>query len=112
MDLGGLYVNDFNQFGRTWQVNLQADTPFRMHPEDFRRLYVRNTQGGMVPLSTVAKLEDRGGPFVVNRYNLWPAAANQRLGPAGHELRTKSSLPWKNWPTRISRPRWATNGPT
>ena len=44
VDLGGLYVNDFNQFGRTWQVNAQADIPFRMQPEDMRRLQVRNAQ--------------------------------------------------------------------
>jgi hydrophobe/amphiphile efflux-1 (HAE1) family protein len=75
VELGGLYVNDFNQFGRTWQVNAQADIPFRMQPEDLRRLYVRNGQGGMVPLATVAAVRDAGGPFVVNRYNMWPAAA-------------------------------------
>jgi multidrug efflux pump len=75
VDMGGLYVNDFNQFGRTWQVNAQADVPFRMAREDLRRLYVRNDQGRMVPLATVAKVEDRGGPFVINRYNMWPAAA-------------------------------------
>ena len=59
VELGGLYVNDFNQFGRTFQVNAQADVPFRMQPEDLRRLYVRNGNGGMVPLATVA---DRRGP--------------------------------------------------
>jgi len=75
IDLGGLYVNDFNQFGRTFQVNCQADVPFRMHPEDLRRLQVRNGRGEMVPLGTVAKVEARGGPFVINRYNMYPAAA-------------------------------------
>ena len=54
VDLGGLYVNDFNQFGRTWQVNVQADVPFRMQPEDMRRLQVRNARGEMVPLGAVA----------------------------------------------------------
>ncbi len=75
VELGGLYVNDFNQFGRTFQVNAQADVPFRMSPNDLRRLYVRNGNGGMVPLATVASIEDRGGPFVINRYNMYPAAA-------------------------------------
>ena len=75
VEMGGLYVNDFNQFGRTFQVNAQADIPFRMSPDDLRRLYVRNRNGGMVPLATVANVEDRGGPFVINRYNMHPAAA-------------------------------------
>jgi len=75
VELGGLYVNDFNQFGRTFQVNAQADVPFRMQPEDLRRLQVRNRKGNMVPLGTVVEVEDRGGPFVINRYNMYPAAA-------------------------------------
>ena len=75
VDLGGLYVNDFNQFGRTWQVNAQADMPFRMQPEDVRRLQVRNDKGQMVPLGAVAVVEPSGGPFVITRYNMYPAAS-------------------------------------
>ena len=75
VELGGLYVNDFNQFGRSWQVNAQADVPFRMQPDDLRRLQVRNAQGKMVPLGTVATVRDSTGPFVINRYNLFPTAA-------------------------------------
>ncbi len=75
VQLGGLYVNDLNLFGRTWQVNVQADIPFRMQPEDVRRLQVRNAQGDMVPVSTLAVVEDRGGPYVINRYNMHTAAA-------------------------------------
>jgi multidrug efflux pump len=74
INLGGLYVNDINLFGRTWQVNVQADAPYRMQPEDMRRLQVRNSRGEMVPLAAVANVEDRGGPFVINRYNMHPAA--------------------------------------
>jgi multidrug efflux pump len=73
--LGGYYVNDYNQFGRTWQVNAQADIPFRMQPEDLRHLQVRNDRGDMVPLATVAEVQDRGGPFLITRYNLYTAAA-------------------------------------
>jgi multidrug efflux pump len=83
VNLGGLYVNDINLFGRTWQVNVQADTPYRMHPEDLRRLHVRNAQGKMVPLGAVATIEDRGGPFVINRYNMHPAAAVQGASAPG-----------------------------
>jgi multidrug efflux pump len=75
VELGGLYVNDFNQFGRTWQVNVQADTPFRMQPDDMRRLQVRNAKGRMVPLGALASVEPVGGPFLLTRYNMYPAAA-------------------------------------
>jgi multidrug efflux pump len=75
VDLGGLYVNDFNQFGRIWQVNVQADVPYRMQPEDMRRLQVRNSRGDMVPIGALATVEDSSGPFVLNRYNMYPAAS-------------------------------------
>ncbi len=75
VNMGGLYVNDFNEFGRTWQVNVQADTPYRMQPEDVRRLQVRNSRGEMVPLSTLLKVVDSSGPFIITRYNTYPAAA-------------------------------------
>ncbi len=74
-NMGGLYVNDFNLFGRTWQVNVQADTRFRMDRNDVRRLHVRNRRGQMVPIGTLLSVEDASGPFVINRYNLYPAAS-------------------------------------
>ncbi|MCI0462320.1 MAG: efflux RND transporter permease subunit [Gemmataceae bacterium] len=73
--LGGFYVNDFNQFGRTWQVNLQADANFRLRAEDVRQLKVRNAAGEMVPLGTVASIEDIAGPAMITRYNMYTAAA-------------------------------------
>jgi multidrug efflux pump len=72
--LGGYYVNDFNRFGRTWQVNLQADASFRLKAEDVRQLKVRNSAGEMVPLATVATVEDVGGPLMITRYNMRTAA--------------------------------------
>ncbi len=72
--LGSVYVNDFNRFGRTWQVNVQADAPFRMRPEDVRALKVRNVRGEMVPLGTIASVSDVGGPVMITRYNMFPAA--------------------------------------
>jgi len=71
--LGGLYVNDFNQFGRTWQVLLQAEPEFRRQPSDIGRFYVRNSQNDMVPLSTLATIEPTGGPDVIYRYNRFRA---------------------------------------
>ena len=80
--LGGLYVNDFNKFGRTWQVNVQADAPFRMTPDYVRNLRVRNDQGQMVPLGAVAEIGNAYGPVAVQRYNLYPAAAINGSLPA------------------------------
>ncbi|MBP7933147.1 MAG: efflux RND transporter permease subunit [Phycisphaerae bacterium] len=74
-NLGGLYVNDFNQFDRTWQVNIQADSSFRSRPEDVAQLKVRNATGNMVPLGAVAKVEETSGPVMINRYNMFPAAS-------------------------------------
>jgi hydrophobe/amphiphile efflux-1 (HAE1) family protein len=71
--LGGLYVNDFNQFGHTWQVLLQAEPTFRRQPSDIGRFYVRNSQNDMVPLSTLATIQPSGGPDVIYRYNRFRA---------------------------------------
>jgi len=73
--LGSYYVNDFNRFGRTWQVNVQADAPFRTDAETIRQLKVRNADGEMVPLGALAEIRDTTGPVQVTRYNMFPAAA-------------------------------------
>src|SRR6202007_486744 len=72
--LGSYYVNDFNRFGRTWQVNIQADAPFRVDAETIKLLKVRNGDGDMVPLGAVANVRDSAGPFQITRYNMFPAA--------------------------------------
>src|SRR5690606_33410282 len=72
--LGSLYVNDFNRFGRTYQVNAQADMSFRLEPEDILRLKVRNEEGDMVPLGAFVTLEQTSGPNLVTRYNGYPTA--------------------------------------
>ncbi|HEX6810617.1 MAG TPA: efflux RND transporter permease subunit [Planctomycetota bacterium] len=72
--LGSLYVNDFNRFGRTYQVVAQADAPFRDRPDDILRLQTRNAQGEMVPLASFVTLKDGFGPDRVTRYNGHPAA--------------------------------------
>ena len=73
--LGSYYVNDFNRFGRTWQVNIQADAAFRLDAETARQLKVRNADGDMVPLGAVAEIVDSVGPIQITRYNMFPAAA-------------------------------------
>jgi len=72
--LGSLYVNDFNRFGRTYQVNVQADAKHRMEPEDIGRLQVRNPQGGMVPLASLVTVKPSFGPDQVLHYNGYPSA--------------------------------------
>jgi multidrug efflux pump len=72
--LGSLYVNDFNRFGRTYQVVAQADAPFRDRPEDITRLKTRNEKGQMVPLGALVKVTETHGPNRALRYNGYPAA--------------------------------------
>jgi multidrug efflux pump len=75
--LGSLYVNNFNAFGRHWQVNIQAEGKFRDRVDDVNLLQVRNNQGQMVPLGAVGNMREIGGPIFVNRYNLYTAATVQ-----------------------------------
>src|SRR5256885_6820286 len=72
--LGSLYVNDFNRFGRTYQVIAQADSQFRERPENITRLKTRNSKGEMVPLGTLVKVKEAYGPDRAMRYNGYPAA--------------------------------------
>ncbi len=72
--LGSTYVNDFNRFGRTWQVIAQADAPFRDSVEDIARLRTRNDNGDMVPIGSMVDIEESFGPDPVMHYNGYPAA--------------------------------------
>ena len=67
--LGGIYVNDFNLFGRTWQVQIQGDAQDRGDVRDVLKIYIRNRQGTMVPLASIASLRIVLGPQVINRYD-------------------------------------------
>lgn len=72
---GSYYVNDFNRFGRTWQVTLQADAAFRRTAGDLLRTSVRNQHGEMIPLRTFASLVESTGPVLIQRYNLYQAVS-------------------------------------
>jgi multidrug efflux pump len=72
--LGSLYVNDFNRFGRTYQVNVQAESPYRLEPEDISHLKTRNRAGEMIPLGSVVTVKPIYGPDRVMHYNGFPAA--------------------------------------
>src|SRR5246127_1673296 len=80
--LGALYVNDFNRFGRTYQVNAQAESSYRLQPEDIVKLRSRNTAGEMIPLGSVVTVRSTYGPDRVMHYNGFPAAEiNGAAGP-------------------------------
>jgi multidrug efflux pump len=80
--MGSRYVNDFNRFGRTWQVNVQAEPHLRDQLDDLLRLRVRNRRGQMVPLGALVQVQERSGPLVITRYNMYPAAAiNGNIAP-------------------------------
>ena len=72
--LGSLYVNDFNQFGRTYQVNVQADERFRQEPDQIAKLEVRNRFGDMMPLGSFINIENVAGPDRVMHYNSFTTA--------------------------------------
>jgi multidrug efflux pump len=73
--LGSYYVNDFNRFGRTWQVVVQAGGEYRDDPDRVKLLRVRNSRGEMVPLGSVIRIRETGGPINIGRYNMYPAVA-------------------------------------
>jgi HAE1 family hydrophobic/amphiphilic exporter-1 len=72
--MGGSFVNYFNEFGRTWQVYVEAEAPYRANMDNLGQFYVRNNQGGTVPLSALAKFESRSGPEFTMRYNEYRSA--------------------------------------
>ncbi len=95
--LGSAYVNDFNLFGRTWQVIAQADGPFRDNVDDIANFRTRNLNGEMVPIGSMVKVSQTYGPDPVLRYNGYPAAdllgeADPRVLSSGQALAKVSEL--------------------
>lgn len=82
--LGSLYINDFNQFSRTYRVIMQAESRFRQNPADLQHYYVRNDEGAMVPLTTLAKLEPILGPTSLTHFNLYRSASISGQPAAGY----------------------------
>jgi HAE1 family hydrophobic/amphiphilic exporter-1 len=72
--LGSSFVNNFNQFGRQYKTYVMADAPFRMKPSDISNFYIRDPQGNMIPLATLATVRDTVGPLYTNRFNLYRSA--------------------------------------
>ncbi|OWK47356.1 RND efflux system, inner membrane transporter CmeB [Fimbriiglobus ruber] len=104
--LGARYVNDFNRFGRTWQVNVQADQRFRVRIDDVGRLRVKNRSGQLVPISTLAEVKEVTGPLVLTRYNMYQAAAiNGNIAPgvsSGDGQATLDALAKKELPNNMA----------
>jgi len=73
-NMGGLFVNYYNQFGRTWQVYIESEAPYRSNTDDLGQFYVRNNHGETVPLSALASFETRSGPEFTMRYNEYRSA--------------------------------------
>jgi HAE1 family hydrophobic/amphiphilic exporter-1 len=82
--LGSSYVNQFTKFGRTFQIYAQADAPFRLSLRDIENLTVRNQQGDMIPLGTLAKITPSVGPSLISLYNLYPSATVIGLPAQGY----------------------------
>jgi hydrophobe/amphiphile efflux-1 (HAE1) family protein len=88
--LGALYVNDFDKYGRVWRVQLQAEPEFRSGPEALSKIYVRNQNGGMVPVSGLVKTNFQVGPNLVSHFNGFPSI--QITGAPGPGLSTGQSI--------------------
>jgi HAE1 family hydrophobic/amphiphilic exporter-1 len=82
--LGSSYINQFNKFGRVFQVYTQADSQFRLTPRDIANMMVRNQNGDMVPIGTVAKITPSVGPSLISLYNLYPSATIVGLPAQGY----------------------------
>jgi hydrophobe/amphiphile efflux-1 (HAE1) family protein len=82
--LGTYYVNDFNKYGRTWQVLMSADSIHRKRPDDIGRIFVKSDRGAMVPVSAFAKIEYSAGPDTLDRYNNLPAVKLLGAAAPGH----------------------------
>src|SRR5690606_8021634 len=73
--MGSVFVNEFNYLGRTFQVTAQTDAPNRLTPEDLTKIKIRNRDGAMVPLGSIATQRDISGPARIPRFNMYPSAA-------------------------------------
>ena len=104
--LGSTYVNQFNKFGLTLQVYVQADSKYRLHPDDLLNLYVRSQDGNMIPIGAVAHLSSVVGPPLVTLYNLFPSATivgdAARGYSSGQSLTTMEQIAKKTLPAGVS----------
>ena len=103
--MGGLFVNYFNDFGRTWQVYVEAEAPYRANTGHLPQFYVRNNQGAVLPLSSLANFETRSGPEFTMRYNEYRSAQiNGSAAPATARIRQPRR--WKMFSSKPCPARW------
>ena len=104
---GSLYVNDFNRFGRTWQVNVQGAAEYREQIDDLKQLKIRNDRGGMVPLGAMASVENVNGPVMITRYNMYQASPiNGAPAPgtsSGQAIETMNTVVGRELPPSMRR---------
>lgn len=104
-NLGSTYVNDFNQFGRNYQVRAQASADYRATAEDIKKLEVRNEKGEMVPMGTVLSVEEAVGPQIITRYNMYPSASISGQGAgftsSGEAMQIMEELAKENLPSSM-----------
>src|SRR5260370_12616030 len=82
--MGGLFINYFNDFGRTWQVYVEAEAPYRSDLANLGQFYVRNNRGEMVPLTALTKFESHEGPEFTMPYNEYRSAQINASAPPGY----------------------------
>ena len=80
---GKSYVNDFNKYGRVYRVYLQADSEYREKPSDIDKIYVKNRQGSMVPLSALVSIKNVVGPYSITRFNMYPSITINGMARSG-----------------------------
>jgi HAE1 family hydrophobic/amphiphilic exporter-1 len=104
-NLGSVYINDFNQFGRNYQVRAQADANYRADAEDIKKLEVPNEKGEMIPIGTVLSLEETVGPQIISRYNMYPSASISGQGAgltsSGEAMTLMEDIAKKNIPSSM-----------
>jgi len=104
--LGSTYANQIQKFGRVFPVFVQADSDFRLTPQDLRRYYVRSTSGNMVPIGTLADVDYTRGPALISMYNLYPSSSiNGMTAPgfsSGQSLQTMEQLVSRTLPPGTS----------
>jgi len=92
--VGASFVNQFTKFGRTFQVYTQADAKYRLSLRDIENLMVRNSNGDMIPLGTVAKITPTVGPSLISLYNLYPSATRRRRSAGRSTMCSASRCSW------------------
>ena len=107
---GSLTVSQYNMFSNVWWVIMQSDAQYRQNPEDLTRLYTRNNQNQMVPLSSVVSTQWTAGPDLLPHFNGFTAAKINGNACARATARATRSRRWKRWPRKCCRPATRSRG--